>query len=746
MLEWTNFAVGALAAALGLIHTRVARDFTPATLGVGLLCAGILDAFHALEVAGLLGDGVGADGSWPEAAGRPFGVLVVAAGAWIAWAWAAPEQRLSLPFWTRVWAAMVGVTCAIGFVRALTPSQDAAWGHVWLAVSIASWFGLMGWVLGVFHPARPSYFLWGLGLGIGGQAVSDLYLLASLGRPEAGGFLAAHLVEVVAMAIPVGGLQRDFTERLRHVGLTRDVLASQLRVARASERVLLASRAKYEELFESSPELILAFGADGQLQYANQAAHRALGATIRVGETGDGLIHPFHRAQWRQALADALHGSTPVPVNSRLMREGGDPLVVEGTLRQHGSGTEASAVVAQLVDLTERRVAEGSLARFFTLSLDLLCILGFDGTFKRLNPAWTRVTGFSLEELMASPCLEFVHPEDAPKLVDSTSRVTTGMDLVSLEVRFRTRDGGYKWLMWTAVPVIGERAIYSVARDITELKTTREALDLTKAKLAGTRPEARTLRMALCIEPKPQTRLALTGLLEELGYQVVTAPTLEVGLRLAHDQTPELVTLDVLGGSGPGWGTLTALRADPALARTAVVGVSFDENGRGGHLLGEVDLVDVRDRSRMSRLFEPPPEYLGKRALIVAEEAAVVEQARSRLERVEVNATGTSSASDALDILRERCPDTLVLGVDQAGLQVLGTLRQDAALSGLPILLLAAELPLTRPQLKAIAAATRRDGEALAEGFRGVLRRVLRRRGLARTASGHWRPMEPSAK
>jgi len=70
------------------------------------------------------------------------------------------------------------------------------------------------------------------------------------------------------------------------------------------------------------------------------------------------------------------------------------------------------------------------LDRFFTLSIDMLCIAGYDGYFKRLNPAWERVLGYSLEELTSSPFLEFVHPDDRAATTAEMQGLITGHSFV----------------------------------------------------------------------------------------------------------------------------------------------------------------------------------------------------------------------------------------------------------------------------------------------------------------------------
>lgn len=108
--------------------------------------------------------------------------------------------------------------------------------------------------------------------------------------------------------------------------------------------------------------------------------------------------------------------------------------------------------------------------RFFTNSIDLLCFLGFDGHFQRLNPAWERTLGFTSAELMARPFIEFVHPDDRERTLAQNASVRAGGQALVFENRYMCKDGSYRWLRWNASPDTGQRVIYSVARDVTEEK------------------------------------------------------------------------------------------------------------------------------------------------------------------------------------------------------------------------------------------------------------------------------------
>src|SRR3984885_12152732 len=126
--------------------------------------------------------------------------------------------------------------------------------------------------------------------------------------------------------------------------------------------------------------------------------------------------------------------------------------------------------------IRERRRAEAELDQLFTLSLDMLCIAGFDGYFKRINPAWEGTLGIPKEELLSRPYVDFVHPDDREATINEARKMDQGELTISFENRYRSADGTYLWLLWNATPNKSLKLIFAVARDITQRKHTERRL------------------------------------------------------------------------------------------------------------------------------------------------------------------------------------------------------------------------------------------------------------------------------
>ncbi|MFH7026701.1 MAG: PAS domain S-box protein [Heteroscytonema crispum UTEX LB 1556] len=140
------------------------------------------------------------------------------------------------------------------------------------------------------------------------------------------------------------------------------------------------------------------------------------------------------------------------------------------------SPLQQDKVISITRDITANKQAEQERQRFFEMSVDMLCIAGFDGYFQQLNPAWEETLGWTPEELKALPFIEFVHPEDREATLAQVQKLTQGAGTIYFENRYRCKDNSWRWLSWRSRVQLKEKIIYAVARDITERKRSEAAL------------------------------------------------------------------------------------------------------------------------------------------------------------------------------------------------------------------------------------------------------------------------------
>ncbi|MCI0389617.1 MAG: PAS domain-containing protein [Acidobacteria bacterium] len=144
---------------------------------------------------------------------------------------------------------------------------------------------------------------------------------------------------------------------------------------------------------------------------------------------------------------------------------------------------EITGFIKVLREETSQGHLDKETSRFFTHTLDILCIVSIDGHLKRVNPAFIRALdltdGEVLEETLSNEgylvttIFDLIHPDDRALAEAEFKQLAIGKPINNLENRFRLKGGSYKWLAWTFFPDLEEGLAYGVGRDITEHKDQR---------------------------------------------------------------------------------------------------------------------------------------------------------------------------------------------------------------------------------------------------------------------------------
>ncbi len=177
------------------------------------------------------------------------------------------------------------------------------------------------------------------------------------------------------------------------------------------------------------------------------------------------------------------------------------------------------------------RAKSEELDRYFTSSLDLLCIADTDGHFLRVNPEWGNILGYTPEELEGQLFLNYVHPEDLPATLAALADLEAQQEVLSFENRYRSKDGSYRWIEWRSSPQ--GNLIYAVARDVTSRKQVQKALlDANRRLEAATRQANEMARLAR------QANQAKSEFLANMSHEIRTPMNAVVGLSKLLLETP----------------------------------------------------------------------------------------------------------------------------------------------------------------------------------------------------------------
>jgi PAS domain S-box-containing protein len=228
-------------------------------------------------------------------------------------------------------------------------------------------------------------------------------------------------------------------------------------------------------VLRSPVPIVTLWGDQGVMIYND--AYRAFAGARHPSILGSNVLEGWHE------VADFNAN-----VLQKVYREGGTlsyqdqelTLIRDGTPRVLWTDLEYSpafddsgkpiGVIAVVIETTEKVLASRRLQddrnRLWAISRDLLLVCTFEGVITAVNPSASRMLGWSEAEMVGHRLAEFIHPDDLTSTAGEVDKLSRGETTLAFENRYRTRDGDYRLLAWTAVPDAGR--IHAVGRDITD--------------------------------------------------------------------------------------------------------------------------------------------------------------------------------------------------------------------------------------------------------------------------------------
>ncbi|GDY12948.1 hypothetical protein LBMAG53_18260 [Planctomycetota bacterium] len=370
--------------------------------------------------------------------------------------------------------------------------------------------------------------------------------------------VTAEVTVVDGKTVKITGAFQDVTDRV------------------ATDAALRDSNNFQRAMLDSADFSIISTDNEGIIRHFNAGAERAFGWTAAelVGKQTPAVFHLEAEVVERAAALSRELGEPILPgleafvgkvrrtglVDERewtgVRKDGSHfPVMLSITALRDDQG-RITAWLGISKDLTTTRRLEDELNSFFGMSIELLCIAGFDGYFKRLNPAWNEMLGWNDSELLGRPFIDFVHPDDVQATLAEATKLAKGAKTVNFLNRYRTSDGGWRSLRWVVASDTRRQLLFAAAQDVTDLLATQVDLRQAQAELAM---------------KEEQLRLALTG--SGVGLWDWNVAT---GAAALSDTW--LAMLGYLPGELPGnvqtWSSL--LHPDDLAATMALVNQHFD--------------------------------------------------------------------------------------------------------------------------------------------------------------------------
>jgi PAS domain S-box-containing protein len=259
------------------------------------------------------------------------------------------------------------------------------------------------------------------------------------------------------------------------------IIRTQLRAKNISQNLLLENKQLLQSIIDNTSNPVFIKEINGQYLLINKQYESLFHISNEeiIGKTDHDFLPKEVADAYRNSDLEVVKALQELKTEETIEQLDGSHTYIAVKFPLYDSVGRIYAIGGISTDITERKKLEESLKsadKFFNMSLDMMIIAS--DKFIKINPSVTKTLGYSEQELLSKPFLDFVYPDDIEITMNEVKKLQSGALTINFENRYICKDGSLKWILWSTSPDISTGLLYAVARDVTKQKENEESLKM----------------------------------------------------------------------------------------------------------------------------------------------------------------------------------------------------------------------------------------------------------------------------
>lgn len=260
------------------------------------------------------------------------------------------------------------------------------------------------------------------------------------------------------------------------------IIRSQLRAKKISQDLLFENRQLLQSIIDNTTNPIFIKKINGEYLLINKQYESLFQISNEkiIGKTDHDFLPAVIADQYRNSDLEVVKALKELKTEQSIPQPDGMHTYIAVKFPLYDLTGRIYAIGGISTDISERKKLEESLKevdKLFNMSIDIMVIASKD-KFIKINPAMSRILGYSEQELLSHPFLTYVHPDDWVITKNEINKLEMGAYVIKFENRWICKDGSVKWLVWSASPDLSTGLLYAVAIDVTAQKANEASLKI----------------------------------------------------------------------------------------------------------------------------------------------------------------------------------------------------------------------------------------------------------------------------